>query len=371
MIEVRTYNAISEIGAERWNRLRSNDYPFLSYEFLYALEASGAVSTKSGWQPIHIEISENSETLILMPLYLKHHSWGEYVFDHSWADAYSRNGLTYYPKLLTAIPFTPSTGPRWLTKLPNNEAYPYITSAVEALANEHNLSGWHLLFPESLPQESSDLLIREGVQYHWFNRDYQSFDHYLDQLKSRKRKEIRKERNRTAEFDFIHLNGNKISDEQLKLFYHFYALTYFKRGRNPYLPEAFFRQLCETMPEQLLFVFAYLEENAVAAALSLQDSETLYGRYWGCEDEYHSLHFETCYYQGLDHCIVKRLKRFDPGAQGEHKIQRGFEPITTHSVHFIAHPQFREVIGEFCNEERDYLAETRKQLAQYLPFKLE
>ena len=371
-MEIRTHQSINSIDKHRWNGLKDSDYPFLRHEFLAAMENSGSVSTDQGWQVCHLELIEEGETLIYLPLYIKYHSWGEYVFDQSWANAFHQSGLNYYPKLLSAIPFTPSTGPRWLGKLEPEEALQRITQAIKTFANEYKLESWHLLFPALSSIESAernDLLVRSGLQYQWFNREYRDFDHFLEGLTSRKRKELRKEREKSLAFEFIHLSGSEISADQLKQFYELYALTYLKRGREPYLDQSFFAELAQTMPEQMLFVFAKLEGEIVAGALSFHDSTTLYGRYWGCYEEYDALHFETCYYQGIDYCIKHQLERFDSGAQGEHKIKRGFEPVYTHSVHWVKHPEFHKAISNFVDEESEYLSTQKSHLSERLPFK--
>ena len=373
MLEIKPHKSISEIDPSAWRRLQRCDYPFLRYEFLQALEQSGSVSEESGWQPCHLELIEQGETMLFLPLYLKYHSWGEYVFDHSWADAYQRSGLNYYPKLLSAIPFTPATGPRWLSQLNDDDALTNILTAIQQFAKEYSLNSWHMLFPDTTHNSEAHphLLERSGVQYQWFNKGYENFDDFLARLTSRKRKEIKKERAKSEAFTFKQLNGSSITPLQCKQFYELYSLTYLKRGRNPYLDEGFFETLINTLPEQMLFVLVYLEDTLVAGALSFHDSTTLYGRYWGCYEEYDSLHFETCYYQGIDFCIQNKLARFDSGAQGEHKIKRGFEPVTTHSLHWIAHPGFNDAIAQFCHEEREYLDEQKLRLAELLPFKNE
>lgn len=370
MLEIKPHRSISDINPSVWRDLQPNDYPFLQYEFLQALEQSGSVSEESGWQPCHLELIEQGETVLLLPLYVKYHSWGEYVFDHSWADAFQQSGLNYYPKLLSAIPFTPAAGPRWLSKMNHEEALSKVLMAIKQFANEYSLESWHLLFPD-MPSFNPDpsLVERTGVQYQWFNRQYQSFDHFLEGLTSRKRKEIKKERAKSSAFTFKHLDGSSITPSQCQQFYELYSLTYLKRGRNPYLDEHFFKVLVETMPHQMLFVLAYLDDTLVAGALSFHDASTLYGRYWGCYEEYDSLHFETCYYQGIDYCIANKLDRFDSGAQGEHKIKRGFEPVSTRSIHWIANPSFKEAIAGFCRKEKQYIEEQKLRLAELLPFK--
>ncbi|MBU2966452.1 GNAT family N-acetyltransferase [Amphritea sp. 2_MG-2023] len=385
MPQFNFYSAIEQIGADHWNNLCHTDYPFLRYEYLHALEQSGSVAPKNGWQPCHLLVTEGEQAIAAMPLYLKNHSYGEYVFDWSWADAYQRNGLEYYPKLVTAIPFTPCYGPRLmlhadLSEAEQNRLTQDVISAVLQLASQHNASGWHGLFLTGTllnKDQCPQLNYRLGTQYHWFNRDYQNFDDFLETFSSRKRKNLRKERTKITEQNIHHrfISGAQLTDEQLHQFYQFYQITYLKRGRNGYLNESFFRQLRDTLADQLHICFAYdkhySETEAVAGALFFQDKDTLYGRYWGALAEYDSLHFETCYYQGIEHCIHHQLQRFDPGAQGEHKIQRGFEPIETWSSHWLAHPEFQQAVQRFTQEEEELVRQEMEQLRQRLPFKKE
>lgn len=373
MLKVNLHPSIDSIDRKRWNTLCGTSFPFLRHEFLQALEVSGSVSAETGWQPCHLEISEEGETRLLMPLYLKSHSWGEYVFDWLWADAYEHHGLSYYPKLLTAIPFTPATGPRFGGCMDSAGVLSLLREQLPSICEQFQASSWHGLF---LTAEDADalpppLLLRTGCQYHWFNRGYTSFDHFLDRFNSRKRKAVRRERRKVKDqgIRLERLTGRAISSDLLNRFYHFYQLTYLKRGRRGYLTPDFFHQLLREMPEQLLLVLAWEGDTPVAGALSLIGDDTLYGRYWGCMDEYNSLHFEACYYQGIEFCIERGLARFDPGAQGEHKIQRGFEPIPTWSAHWIAHPGFRAAISEFLDRETPAVQEQIRSLSALLPFK--
>ncbi|WP_417222548.1 GNAT family N-acetyltransferase [Amphritea sp.] len=383
MPQFNFYSAIDQIGSERWNSLCQSDYPFLRYEYLHALEQSGSVSADTGWQPCHLVVSENERAIAIMPLYLKSHSYGEYVFDWSWADAYQRNGLDYYPKLVTAIPFTPCYGPRLMLHSDLSEPEQQsltkdILSAIMQLASQYQATGWHGLFiTETLRNKDQypQLNYRLGTQYHWFNREYLCFDDFLDTFSSRKRKNLRKEREKITQHGIQHriVSGAQLTDAMLKQFYQFYQITYLKRGRRGYLNEAFFHQLRDSLADQLHICFAYDPQHshteAVAGALFFQDSDTLYGRYWGALAEYDSLHFETCYYQGIEHCIRHQLQRFDPGAQGEHKIQRGFEPIETWSAHWLAHPGFQQAVQQFTEEEESLLRQEMATLRERLPFK--
>lgn len=374
MPSFRFIESISEIPAEQWDAVLQSDYPFLRHDFLRALEHSGATNRASGWQVQHLVLEAEGCLLGHLPLYLKYHSYGEYVFDWSWADAYRRNGLAYYPKLLSAIPYTPATGPR-LSLLPAYDTETIRTGVLEALIQrcEHQASSLHILFPAA--GESAvwkTLSQRVAAQYHWFNRDYADFEAFLAEFSSRKRKALRRERRRVAEqgLNLRCVEGVDISDAQWTFFYHCYQMTYAKRsGHGGYLNEAFFRDLGRNMPESLLMVVAERDGAPVAAALNFKDRQTLYGRYWGCIEEFECLHFETCYYQGIEYCIRAGLQRFDPGAQGEHKIQRGFEPIETHSRHWIVDLRFREAIDRFLQDEAGSIAAYLEDARQLLPFR--
>lgn len=350
------------------------EYPFLRPAFLKALENSGSVSRETGWDPQHIEPS-GPDYRVFMPLYVKDHSWGEYVFDWSWADAYQRNGLPYYPKLVSAIPFTPATGPRVIaTGTAREEAYyPQLFAEVKALAAERGASGWHLLFPQQWQQAMlPELLHRTGVQFHWHNRDYQGFDDFLATLVSRKRKMIKRERRNVGDqgLTIALLEGDRISTELWDFFYDVYRLTYLKRsGNTGYLNREFFAQISTAMPEQIAMSVAYEDQQPVACALYFFDDDTLFGRYWGCLKAFEHLHFELCYYQGIELAIAKKLQKFDAGAQGEHKIIRGFEPVITHSLHWIADPRFAAAIADFLERERHHNQLYQEQARSMLPYK--
>ena len=385
MPQFNFYSSISEIGEQKWNTLCGNSYPFLRYGFLNALETSGSVAPETGWQPCHLLVTEADHAIAAMPLYLKSHSYGEYVFDWAWADAYDRNSIEYYPKLVSAIPFTPCYGPRLVfspdvSHCHRQQLTTQILIAIKQLAHKYKASGWHCLFPENnLFREAGDgeLNFRLGTQYHWFNRDYDCFDDFLARFSSRKRKNLNKERQKIEHQQIRHqfFKGDRLTDQQLDAFYRFYHITYLKRGRKGYLTRRFFQQLRDSMPEQLLICFAYDMNNnpdePVAGALFLEGKNTLYGRYWGAQADYDSLHFETCYYQGIEYCISNRIQRFDPGAQGEHKIQRGFEPIETWSAHWLSHPGFQQAVKSFCLEEEQLLKQEIAYLRQRLPFRKE
>jgi len=384
---------MADISAKDWNAVTGTDYPFTRHEFLHALELSGATGQQSGWEALHLLVYDETSLIAIMPTYLKQHSYGEYVFDHAWADAYHRHGLAYYPKLVSAIPFSPVSGQR-ICILPSYDAA-LVHAAIKTFMIEYcqtyKLSSWHLLFPE---KSTSDQLLgssldasldssldkqlaqRTAVHFQWFNEGFESFDDFLDLFSSRKRKNLKKERKQVAQqgISLEVFEGSDIPEHIWERFYHFYQMTYAKRsGHGGYLCKSFFQQLAKSMPESLVLVLAKVEkegcEEYIAGALNLRDSNTLYGRYWGCLQEFKHLHFETCYYQGIDYCIKEGLTRFDPGVQGEHKIQRGFKPVFTYSNHWIKEPAFRAAIFEFLSEEKQMIEEYQQDTTLHLPFK--
>ncbi len=369
--------SLSQVEAVEWNRLAGDDYPFLRHDFLLGLEQSDFTTARSGWQPCHLLLREGEQLRALLPLYLKGHSYGEYVFDWSWADAWRRSGLEYYPKLLSAVPFTPAGGPRlcaaadWQEK----EAWGIALDSVRAFAADKQLSSWHLLFPTEAVSENlrrAGLLQRQATQFHWFNDGYRDFDDFLSRFNSRKRKALRRERRRVQEqgLALSALDGTQLGDDDWEKFHTFYQLTYAKRsGHGGYLTREFFTDVAAGMGRQVMMVQARAGDEMVAAALYFRSSDTLFGRYWGCLRDYDCLHFEACYYQGIEYCIREGLQRFDPGAQGEHKIQRGFRPVTTYSNHWIADPQLSAAVADFTERERVHNGLYQKQAAELLPFK--
>lgn len=374
-MQLELHTSIKEIDEAQWQRWFPDDYPFLRWQFLAGLEDSGCTDARSGWQPLHLILRDDDTDIAVIPAFLKDHSYGEYVFDWAWADAWERSGLPYYPKLVTAAPFTPATGPRlWLN--PNRpDALTTAVQAVGALCRERGISGWHVLFTQdALGSELSALGLhqRQTTQFHWFNRGYQSFDDFLGRFSSRKRKNLRKER---AQIDaqglsLETLTGSAIGADDWRFFHRCYQLTYAKRsGHGGYLSREFFTEACPQLGEGTVMVIARHEGERVAAALYFRDSDALYGRYWGCVREFEYLHFEACYYRGIEYCIEQGLSRFDPGAQGEHKIQRGFEPTLTQSSHWLAEPGFDQAIGAFCAREREHVTAYREQASRLLPFK--
>lgn len=358
---LQEFSSFQQLDNTHWQTL-SGQYPFLQPAFLQALEDNHCVKGSSGWQPHYLQFADT-----VIPAFIKQHSYGEYVFDFAWADAYARYGYTYYPKLIIAAPFTPVPGPRLLGE-PNPQFWP----ALETHCRERGLSSVHVQFCEKnlIGQLPDNWLIREGVQFHWFNRGYENFEHYLSHFVARKRKSLLKERRRIQEqgIEVVRKTGHQLTPADWEVFYQCYHNTHAQRGRQGYLTRAFFQQLGQTMPEQILMVQAYQQQQALACALFFHDDNALYGRYWGTLAEVDYLHFELCYYQGIEFCIEQQLALFNPGTQGEHKIARGFEPVTTYSAHYIAEPAFARAIAEFIAQETRELAEYRAAAAQLLPF---
>ncbi|QPB81528.1 GNAT family N-acetyltransferase [Pseudoalteromonas rubra] len=352
----------------------SGHTPFSSVQWLEALELSGCVGEDTGWLPYHLLVYRDSQLVALLPGYIKLHSYGEYVFDWAWAEAYERHQLAYYPKWICAIPFTPVVGSRMLSGEPISDAlYDYVTTALHQEAQHQNWSGWHINFPaQRAGWQKQQLMERQGVQFHWKNQDYKHFDDFLNAMTSRKRKSIKKERKAVTNQALIvrWYQGAEITDEIRQAFYLCYTTTYLKRsGHQGYLNEAFFRQICDTMSDQIAIVCAYQQGEIVAASLYLHDQHTLYGRYWGALQSHTHLHFELCYYQGIEYAIRRGLTRFDAGAQGEHKLARGFEPVFTYSYHHIRHPDFALAIDDYLTRERVHMAHYLNQCAELLPFK--
>lgn len=376
-LTLEAVSTLSSIAPDQWDTLRSNDYPFLRHDFLLGLESTGCTTAASGWQPNHLAVRRGSTLLAAAPAYLKSHSYGEYVFDWAWADAWRRIGLDYYPKLVTAIPFTPATGPRVMhaQELDAADTWSILLQGVQALAQQQRLSSWHILFPEpdvAELLESLGLHTRHAVQFHWHNRNYRDFDDFLATFSSRKRKALRRERRRVTEQGIAlrTLTGDEISAADWQTFHRFYQLTYAKRsGHGGYLTREFFTRTAAGLGAQVVMVLAEQGGRDIAGALYFRSGDTLFGRYWGCEEELDCLHFEACYYRGIEYCIEQGLQRFDPGAQGEHKIQRGFEPTRTLSSHWIAHPELSRAVGDFTREEQVHVEAYRREAATLLPFR--
>lgn len=376
-MKVRFINSINLISPSSWHDVVGTHYPFLRHDFLHALEASGSVGGDSGWQPMHLVVeSEDGSLLAVMPLYLKRHSYGEYVFDWSWAEAYERHGLAYYPKLLAAIPFTPTTGAR-LSKTASysDDLTTFVANALRDKAQQLGASGWHILFSdqeEVTKWLSTGAEVRLGCQFHWQNDGYADFSDFLNAMNSKKRRTIRKERDSltTQGIKLQRLTGDAITPPLWQRFQAFYQLTNLKYNRHHgYLMPDFFERIYLTMRDSLLLVVAFEGDEVIAGALNFIGNDTLYGRYWGCTREIEFLHFETCYYQGIEYCIEQGLIRFDSGAQGEHKVARGFRPTLTYSAHWLAHRGFSDAVRRFLVEETAGIQHYRDEMSKNLPFK--
>ncbi len=373
-------SSIEEISKKEWDSLVNIvDYPFLKHDFLKLLENTSCVGAETGWIPLHISISRDDELIAAMPLYLKSHSQGEFVFDHSWANAFYQHGLDYYPKLVSSIPHTPASGPRFLLKDGENqkELFSLMKEGVKIIAKKNNISSWHILFPEEREinfYENSNLSIRKNAQFVWFNQNFKSFEDYLDSFRARHRKNVKKERSKIKKQDLIieTFSEEEINYDLLDKFYKFYLSTNIKRsGFSGYLTKQFFLNFPSNLFKNLVIVLAKKKSNneMVGGSLFFKDDKNLYGRYWGCIEEFDCLHFECCYYQGIEYCIKNKLKRFDPGVQGEHKIKRGFSPTETYSAHWIADDRFREAIDDFVIKEERHINLYLEDAKKLLPFK--
>jgi predicted N-acyltransferase len=354
---MRIVHDLSEVGADDWHallRAASSENPFVSFEFLHALHESGCASARTGWEPHYLTLERGGRLCAAVPLYRKHHSYGEYVFDWAWADAHQRHGLEYYPKWLSAVPFTPVPGPRLIAI--DAEARDQAARALMRLAQDSGLSSLHVLFPgEEEARCLTDLgaLSRQTVQFHWFNREYSTFGDYLDQLAQPKRKKVRAERRKVASerVSVRRLVGADITDADWSLFARCYRNTYAAHHSTPYLNPRFFSQLATTMPDKLLLVIASRGGDDIAAALALFDTTRLYGRYWGALASVPCLHFELSYYQLIEFAIERGLQVIEGGAQGEHKLARGFEPVKTVSCHWLRHPAFAQAVERYLERE--------------------
>lgn len=358
-LTVRVLSSIAQIDAASWNSLVGDGQPFLSHEFLLALEESGCAAARTGWTARHLVMNDaRGRPAGALPLYRKAHSRGEFVFDFSWANAYAQHGLPYYPKLLSAVPFTPVRGPRLLTGAHADAAAVsrgLIAAAID-YARSEGLSSWHVLFPADDAVKRLDaagLILRRDCQFHWYNRGYGSFDAFLATFTAEKRKKAKRERRRVAEagIEFDTLHGGDMDDALWDTLYPFYADTFYRHGHDPYLNLDFFKRIAASMPDRLMLKVARSGPTPIAVAIFFVGDDALFGRYWGAGGNYHSLHFETCYYQGIEYCIEKKLQRFEPGTQGEHKVPRGFVPTLMSSAHYVADPRFAAAIRDFAQRE--------------------
>ena len=368
----RVAHSVGSIDCDAWDRLAGSDNPFVSHDFLTSLEDSGSVGPGTGWDPAPIVIEDGAGTLMgALPSYAKGHSQGEYVFDHAWADAWHRAGGSYYPKLQIAAPFTPATGPRVLA---NQAAYGVpLLRAAEQLCTSNNFSSAHATFVEPSQLEifgEAGWLLRNDIQFHWTNRGYDSFDDFLAALASRKRKSIRKERAAAADgIVFRHLAGSEITEAHWDAFWVFYQDTGARKWGTPYLTREAFTLLSERMGDRIMLMLAYDGDVPIAGALNFIGGSALYGRYWGCREERPFLHFELCYYQAIDAAIARGLSRVEAGAQGPHKLARGYEPVKTWSAHWIADPGFRSAVSDFLERERQGVSADQMFLGERTPFK--
>ncbi len=369
--ELKVLDSLASIPVSDWNALTGN-HPLLSHAFLHALHESGCASAETGWSPCYLALWRDARLVGAMPLYLKSHSYGEYVFDWAWADAYRRHGLRYYPKLVNAVPFTPVTGPRVMAAS-DTDRRALIDAALD-FAREAAVSSLHCLFPaahEIAPLEQAGLMLRASVQFHWRNEGYSDFDAFLARMNHEKRKKIRQERRKVREagIEFRWFHGGDASPADWRFFTDCYNRTYRAHHSTPYLNLAFFELLVQTMPEHLLLIMGYRAGAPIASAFNIVGGDTLYGRYWGTKEFHSGLHFETCYYQAIEYCIARRIDSFEGGAQGEHKLARGLLPQRTISAHWLAHPEFAEAVTRFLRKEANGIEEYVDELAEHSPFK--
>ncbi|MBO6549842.1 MAG: N-acetyltransferase [Rhizobiales bacterium] len=379
-LNIRSVQSIDEIKREDWDRLaNSSDVPydpFLSYDFFAALEHSGSVRAHTGWGPSHLVATDGTKNVVgIMPLYLKGHSQGEYVFDHGWARGFEMAGGRYYPKLLCAVPFTPVTGRRLFAV--GDTAQKIKTELLKAAVKQgvsQRLSSLHVNFiePNLVPLlEDEQFLIRSDTQFQWENQGYETFDDFLSSLQSRKRKAIKKERRLALinDLEVEWVSGDDLERKHWDAFYQFYVDTFDRKWGTPYLTHSFFELIHETLRKSIVLIFAKRGEDYIAAALNFKGSDTLYGRYWGAKEHHDFLHFELCYYQAIDYALANNLNRVEAGAQGEHKLLRGYAPQKTHSAHFILHDGLREAVKDFLIDEERFVDMRTDALKEHLPFK--
>jgi hypothetical protein len=379
-LEVSVSHSLGEVEPADWDALGTGSYPFTRYCFLHGLEIHDCLEP-FGWHPVYFLLRRAGRLLAAVPCYIKTNSYGELVFDHAWVNAYHRAGLDYYPKLVTAIPYTPATGERFLF---NHELVPgadeqqllreTLVQVIQEFCSDQKLSSWHILFAEKDILDGLDgrhIMQRSDVQFHWHNDNYRDFDDFLSRLSSRKRKNLRKERRSVAQqnLDIRMHTGESISADDWRRIYELYAGIYQRKYGTATLTPGFFQHLGENMPQQVLTALTRDQGRIVAASLFFRSDTHLYGRVWGCDEYFNNLHFECCYYQGIDYCIREGLQCFDPGAQGEHKLARGFLPTLTWSGHWIAHPQFREAIEQFLQQELRYIDSYQSDLLDHSPYK--
>ena len=375
-LDVDIVGDIAEFDPHQWNDLAGADYPFLRHEFLSAAESTDCVSEATGWTPRHLAIKGSDGGLLAaMLLYEKSHSWGEFVFDWSWAHAYEQAGIPYYPKLVSATPFTPATSPRLLCA-PDAPAgiEQRLIEAALALTRDGGYSSLHVQFPiadELAVYRECGLQLRKDCQFHWHNDGYSTFDDFLARLSSTKRKKLKRERRRVAEqgIRFRHLQGDAIGPALWRRIHELISITFLRRGALPYLSLDFFELLAERLPGQLLAILAERGPGVVGVALCYLGERRLYGRYWGSDAFYDALHFETCYLQGIQYCIEHGLEVFEPGTQGEHKVARGFVPVDTWSAHWLARPEYHAAVGRYLEAERRHVDRYMDTIEEHVPYR--
>jgi len=375
-VTARLLSSIAQVEAASWNALVGNGQPFLRHEFLLALEDSGCTVPRTGWTVRHLVIDDaRGRPVGALPLYRKSHSRGEFVFDFSWANAYAQHGIPYYPKLLSAVPFTPVRGPRLLVSPDADVATTtqLLTRAAIDYVRSERLSSWHVLFPtEDVAQglAAAELILRRDCQFHWFNQGYDSFDAFLATFTAEKRKKAKRERRRVFEagIEFDTLHGGDMNAALWDAVYPFYADTFYRHGHDPYLNLDFFKRVAASMPERIMLKVARMGTERIAVAIFFVGDDALFGRYWGAGGNYHSLHFEACYYQGIEYCIEKKLQRFEPGTQGEHKVPRGFVPTLMSSAHFVADPRFAAAIRDFARREARGVDRYAAAVNEHVPY---
>jgi uncharacterized protein len=373
-VQLERLPSLRSVDAAAWNAL-AGDSPFLKHEFLSALETSGCVGEGTTWQPCYLVARDDRGLAGALPLFIKYDSHGEFVFDWGWADAFERSGRSYYPKLVAAIPFTPATGQRLLLRdaLDDSTAKDLLDAA-RSTAAEIGASSLHVLFPtdpERHALERAGFLVRKGCQFHWANDGYANFDDFLARFSADKRKKAKRERRRVAEAGLVfeHLRGDEPTKADWDAIVEFYSRTFWRRGREPYLNGEFFARVAATMPSNLVVILARQHGVPIATAICFRSDTTLYGRYWGSSGDFHSLHFETCYYQGIDYCIAERLQRFEPGTQGEHKIARGFVPQPTWSCHWLRDQEFHRAVSAFLTRETRHVDAYMDELGDHVPYR--
>ncbi len=377
-LDARIVSSLDEVDSSAWNRLGESGYPFIRHEFLHALEQHHCL-LEFGWQPVYFLISTDDQLIGACPCYIKSNAYGELVFDHNWARAYENSGQAYYPKLVSAIPYTPATGPRLLTSpeldAPTRQQLRnQLIQLIQTFCQQQGLSGWHILFErESLlkTHREQNLMLRYDCQFHWKNHGYRDFEHFLDQLSSRKRKNIRKERASVAAEDLLieRKSGGDISPQEWHRIHQLYAGIFDRKYGTPTLSEGFFNAVGQQLDKQVMAVLVSNQQEIIAASLFFVSDDTLYGRVWGCDEYHNHLHFECCYYQGIDFCIENNLQYFDPGAQGEHKISRGFLPTRTCSAHWFVDQNFHHMIDNYLQHEESHIDAYCEEMSARSPYK--